>query len=156
MPLPASLEIPDIPGSSKIKGRENHSQVMGFEHRVYMPMDRKDGTATGTRVHEDLVVVKNYDKASPKLYQYLCNGKAIPSMTLHWYEIDDTGTEKEYFKHELTNARVTKIEPYMPDVDDPRKEQYKHMERVGFRYERIRWTFLDGNVEFEDSWIEGR
>ena len=30
------------------------------------------------------------------------------------------------------------------------------LEKVGFRYEKITWTFLDGNVEFADSWIEGR
>jgi type VI secretion system secreted protein Hcp len=27
---------------------------------------------------------------------------------------------------------------------------------VAFRYEKITWKFLDGNVEFTDSWFEGR
>lgn len=156
MPLPASLEIGEIPGSCKVQGREDQMEVLGFRHNVYMPTDRKDGSATGTRVHEDFVVVKNYDKGSPKLYEYLCNGKKIGSATLHWYEIDDTGMEKEYFTHELTNARVTAIKPYMPDVDDPNKEQYKHMEEVWFRYEKIKWLFVDGNIEYTDSWTEGR
>ena len=156
MPIPASLEIPDIPGSSKIQGRENHMEILGFTHEVYMPTDRKDGSATGTRVHKDLVVVKNFDKGSPKLNEYLCNGKIIPSAILHWYMIDETGTEKEYFTHELTNARVVSIKPYMPDVDNPHNEQYKHMEEVAFRYEKIKWKFVDGNIEYEDSWTEGR
>jgi type VI secretion system secreted protein Hcp len=30
------------------------------------------------------------------------------------------------------------------------------MEEVSFRYEKITWKFLDGNVEFQDSWKEGR
>jgi type VI secretion system secreted protein Hcp len=30
------------------------------------------------------------------------------------------------------------------------------MEEVAFRYEKITWKFLDGNVEFTDSWFEGR
>jgi type VI secretion system secreted protein Hcp len=156
MPLPASLEIGEIPGSSKVQGRESHMEVLGFRHNVYMPTDRKDGSATGTRVHEDFVVIKNYDKGSPKLYEYLCNGKKIGSAILHWFEIDDAGMEKEYFTHELTNARVTAVKPYMPDVDDPTKEQYKHMEEVWFRYEKIKWLFVDGNVEYTDSWTEGR
>jgi type VI secretion system secreted protein Hcp len=44
----------------------------------------------------------------------------------------------------------------MPDVDNPGNEQYKHMEEVSFRYEKIKWAFVDGNIESEDSWKEGR
>jgi type VI secretion system secreted protein Hcp len=129
MPIPASLKIPDIPGGSKIQGREDEIEVVGFRHEVYMPTDRKDGSATGTRVHQDFVLVKNFDKASPKLHEYLCNGKVIPSATMRWH---------------------------MPDVDNPSNEQYKHMEEVSMRYEKIKWLFTDGNIEYEDSWIEGR
>lgn len=156
MPIPASFEVDGIPGSSVIEGRDGQMEVLGFKHKVYMPTDRKDGSATGTRVHEDFIVIKNYDKGSPKLYDHLCNGKLIPSAKLHWFMIDDAGNETEYYTHELTNARVTKIQPFMPDVDDPSKEQYKHMEEVSLRYEKIKWVFKDGNVEYEDSWTEGR
>lgn len=156
MPIPASLKIPDIPGGSKIQGREDEIEVYGFRHEVYMPTDRKDGSATGTRVHQDFVMVKNFDKASPKLYEYLCNGKVIPSATLRWFMIDENGSEVEYFSHELTNARITAIRPHMPDVDNPANEQYKHMEEVSMRYEKVKWLFKDGHIEYEDSWIEGR
>lgn len=156
MPLPAYMNIPDIPGSSKVQGRENQIEVLGFVHQLHMPTDRKDGSATGTRVHNDFIITKNFDKASPKLYQYLCNGRIINNATLTWYRIDEQGSEKAYFEHKLENARITKIRPFMPDVDDPAKEQYKHMEEVSLRYEKITWKFLDGNVEWTDSWIENR
>jgi len=156
MPLPAYMHIADIPGSCKIEGRVNWIEVLGFNHEVYMPTDRKDGSATGTRIHKDFVLVKNFDKASPKLYQYLSTGKIVPTAKLTWYKIDDQGVEKAYFEHELKTARVTSIRPYMPDVDNPTNEQYKHMEEVSFRYEKITWRFLDGNVEWTDSWNEGR
>lgn len=156
MPLPAYMQIPDIPGSSKVQGREDQIEILGFKHDVYMPTDRKDGTATGTRVHKDLVVVKNFDKSSPKLFQYLCNGKVIKEATIHWYRVNDDGQEEEYFTHKLEKARITSIRPYMPDVDNPANEHYKHMEEISLRYEKITWTFKDGNIEFMDSWIEGR
>ena len=156
MPLPAYMNIPDIPGSCRVEGRENNIEVLGFNHEVYMPTDRKDGSATGTRVHKELVLVKNFDKSSPLLYQYLCNGKVIPSATLRWFQINEMGIEEEYYNHVLENSRVTSIRPYMPDVDNPANEQYKHMEEVAFRYERLTWRFLDGNVEYTDSWFEGR
>ena len=28
------------------------------------------------------------------------------------------------------------------------------MEEVAFRYEKITWKFLDGNIEWTDSWKE--
>ena len=127
MPLPAYMNIPDIPGSCKVEGRTNWIEVLGFEHEVHIPVDRKDSTTTGTRVHASMTIVKNFDKASPKLYQYLCNGKIIPTATLTWYKIDEQGVEKPYFEHNLTNARVTKVHSHMPDVDNPANEQYKHM-----------------------------
>jgi type VI secretion system secreted protein Hcp len=156
MPVPASLEIPDIPGSSTIEGREGHMEILGYRHELYMPTDRKDGSATGTRVHNEFVVIKNFDKGTPNLYKYLCNGKKIPSATLHWFMIDENGVETEYFTHELTDARVIAIRPHMPDVDNPANEQYKHMEEVSFAYKKIKWLFVDGNVEYEDDWETDR
>ena len=58
--------------------------------------------------------------------------------------------------HVIQDARVVSIRPYMPDVDNPAFEQYKHMEEVAFRYEKITWKYLDGNIEWTDSWKEGR
>ena len=156
MPLPAYMDIPDIPGSCKVQGRDGNIEVLGFNHEVYMPTDRKDGSATGTRVHKNFVAVKNFDKSSPLLYQYLCNGKIIPSVTLRWFQINEDGLEEEYYNHILENARITSIRPYMPDVDNPANEQYKHMEEVSFRYEKVTWKFFDGNIEYTDSWFEGR
>ncbi|MFH1860227.1 MAG: type VI secretion system tube protein TssD [bacterium] len=157
MPLPAYMDLGgDIPGSVQVKGRENQVEVLEFQHRVYMPTDVKDGTAAGTRKHESLTVSKNFDKSSPKLYQYLCNGKKIPQILIHWYMIDAVGQETEYFTHKMENARIVAIKPWMPDVDNKEKETYKHREDIEFRYEKITWTYVDGNVEFSDSWLEGR
>jgi len=156
MPIPASLKIDDIPGGSEIEGRTDEMEILGFRHEVYMPTDRKDGSATGTRVHQDFVLVKNFDKASPKLYEYLCNGKIIPEAKLRWFMIDENGAETEYFTHTLTNARITSIRPHMPDVDNPSNAQYKHMEEVSLRYEKIGWEHVPSSVMSEDSWIEGR
>ena len=69
MPLPAYMNIADIPGSCKIEGRTNQIEVLGFNHEVYMPTDRKDGSATSTRIHKDFVLVKNFDKAPVMSYQ---------------------------------------------------------------------------------------
>jgi len=157
MPIPAYMDFGDFPGSCQVAGREDMVQVLGFSHQVYIPTDPKDGSTTGTRVHGALGIVKNYDKASPKLYEYLCNGKKIPEVLLHWYMIDpDTGQETEYFTHKLEDVIVVSMKPWMPNVDEQKYKEFKHMEEVSLRYAKITWTFVDGNIEFMDSWLEGR
>jgi len=156
MPTPAYMKIEGIPGSVEVSGREETVQVLAFEHKLHMPIDPKDGTVAGTRKHGNFNFTKNFDKSSPELYNCLCNGKVIPKIELFWYEIKPTGSEEVYFTHTLEGVRVVDIQPVMYDVDDPAKENYKHMEKVAFRYESITWKYEDGNIEFTDSWNDGR
>jgi len=156
MPIPAYMKIQAIPGSVKVAGREDSIEVLGFDHEVRMPTDKKDGSASGTRVHGKFTILKNFDKSTPELFKHLCNGTEIPEIVLNWYEISATGEETIYFTQTLKNARIIKIRPWMPNVDDEATERYKHMEEVSLQYEKITWKYIDGNIEFSDSWIEGR
>ena len=154
MPLPASLELDGISGSSEIKQREGQSEVYGFNHEVFIPTDRATGKAVGGRVHKQFTVIKIFDKASPVLYDFCCQGKVIPTVTVHWYEVDPMGSQKEYFTHTLTEARVVSVRPYMPDTHNPQYDRYQHMEEVAFRYEEIEWQFLEGGVIANDRWTD--
>ncbi len=40
------------------------------------------------------------------------------------------------------------------DIKDPAKEKHNHLERVEFRYEKITWTYKDGNIIHSDAWSE--
>jgi len=155
MPIPAYMKISDFPGSVVITGREETIEVLGFDHDIYIPTDRREGKAAGTRVHGQFKIYKNFDKSTPELYKYLCNGKRIPEITLNWYDIVE-GDEVIYFTHTLTDAKISRIRAYMPDVDDPVTEQFKHREEISMSYEKITWKFIDGNIEFADSWKDGR
>ena len=156
MPIPAYANFNDFPGSCQVSGREDMCEIVEFHHHTYIPVDVKDSTATATRRHDQVTVVKVFDKASPKLYECVWNGKVIPKVEIHWYAIDNLGQETEYFTHTFENVRIVSVKPHMPNVDDPQFERYKHMEEVGFRYEKITVAFVDGNIEASDSWLEGR
>ena len=47
-----------------------------------------------------------------------------------------------------------KIFKDLPNYEDIKVD--KHMEEVSLRYEKLTWTFVDGSIEFTDSWKEGR
>jgi type VI secretion system secreted protein Hcp len=157
MPMPSYMKISDFPGSVAVSGREETVEVLSFSHEVYIPVDHKTGKYVGNRVHGQLKIVKNFDKASPKLYNYLCDGRRIPEVIITWYERDEeTGAEKEFYVHKMENAKVVKVHALMDDVDDQSKEHYSPREEISFQYDKLTWTYLDGQIEYSDSYMENR
>jgi type VI secretion system secreted protein Hcp len=161
MPIPAYMTVTDdtgkkIDGSVTVEGREGTCEILEFDHEVRMPIDSDDGNITGTRKHEPFVFTKSQDAASPYMYKAVANGQTLKNMTLVWYKIDDTGSEKEYFRHTLEDVKITSIKPKMYNTKDLDKERYPHLETVSCKYGKITWTYADGNIEFSDSWVESR
>ena len=146
----------DVQGSVSVSGREGSIEVLAFEHQLRIPTDGDTGELTGTRKHEPFVITKAYDAATPYLYKACSNGQTLQSLVLSWFKIDETGTEVEYFRHTLEGVKVTSVKPVMANVKDLEKERYPHLEEVAIRYQKVTWTYLDGNIEFSDSWVEGR
>ena len=159
MATPAYMWITDdagkaVEGSVDVGGREKSIEVLEFEHEVRIPTDSDTGKLTGTRKHEAIRLVKAYDASSPYLYKAVCEGQTFKTAELKWYRIDDTGTETEYFNHKLENVKVCSVRPLMYNVKDPSKERYVHLEEVQLRYQKITWTYTDGNLQASDSWAE--
>jgi type VI secretion system secreted protein Hcp len=145
-----------IEGSVQIAGRENTIEVVEFNHQVHIPSDRKSGRLTGVRQHRPAVITKAYDKSTPYLYKALTNGEELPSVIVRWYDIDDTGTEVNYFTHTYEQARISDIRSYMPSTKDPTMDQYTHMEDVSFVYESVEWLWEDGALTHIDAWQQER
>ncbi|PWK42544.1 Hcp family type VI secretion system effector [Pleionea mediterranea] len=146
----------DIKGSVTVAEREGSIEVIHFDHELRIPTDNDTGELTGTRKHEPFVFTKSIDASSPYMYKACSNGQTLKELVLRWYRIDETGTEKEYFQHKLENVKITSIKPKMHNVKDLDKERYPHLEEVAIRYGKITWNYLEGNIEFSDSWSEGR
>ncbi len=84
----------------------------------------------------------------------MTTGQTLKSAEFKWYQIDDAGQEKVYFITHLNNVKVVKVAPLMHDIKDPTKEKHNHLERVELRYEKITWTYKDGNIIHSDAWNE--
>jgi len=144
----------DVKGKVAIKGREGSAEVLGFSHHVYIPSDRDTGALTGTRKHEPLIVTKNFCSTSPIINKACTAGKTLQEVKISWYDINKNGEETEYFRHTLSNVKVVAVKPIVQEIKDRNKEQYGHREEIHFRYETIRWEYLDGNIATQDEWIE--
>ncbi len=145
-----------IEGGVQIAGREGWSEIMEFEHGMDIPTDPHTGKLTGVRQHGELTLVKEYDSASPLLYRACCVGQTLSEVNIHWYQIDDTGTEVEYFRHTLEQAKVAAVKSFMHNTKDPRYERMTHLEKVSLVYGQITWLYVDGSLEYTDSWVEER
>jgi len=156
MPMIAHLELQGekqgkIEGTCDMSGREGTILIYGMDQKIHMPRDPQSGLPSGKRVHGPMTLVKEFDKASPKLYQALCTGEHL-KVNLKWYKIDKQGKEKHYFTHALEDAIVVSIKPYMPIAFLKEHEPYRHMEEVSFTYSKIKWTWEDDGIEAEDQW----
>lgn len=144
----------DLKGSVNVSGREGTIEVVAQDHSLYIPTDNNTGKLTGTRIHTPFLFSKEIDASSPYLYKAVTTGQTLKTAEFKWYRIDDAGQEVEYFNTKLENVKVVKVAPKMHDIKDPAKEKHNHLEEVELRYEKITWTYKDGNIIHSDAWNE--
>jgi type VI secretion system secreted protein Hcp len=157
MAIPLHLTLTDddgaiINGSSCVVGREGSIEVLSFNHALHVLSDSSTGKLMAGRVHDPIVIVKEIDRSSPVLYMAVARGKTLRSGVLRWYRIVDGGTEEEYFRMEMSNIKIVSVSPYVPNIKDETSRAQNHLESVAFCYEKITWTYLDGNLIFADGW----
>lgn len=161
MAMPAYLTIIDEQGNQvkadvQIKGREGTAEVLAFDSNVHIPSDKNTGAVTAVRKHEDALITKTYDAASPVLFDAVCRGKTFQSMKIDWYKINDKGEEQLYFTHTLTGVKVVGLKQFMMNVKDPNNDTQGHQEEVSIRFKKIELDHPDGNIKASDSWNESR
>ena len=152
------MQITGIDGESTDKDHKDWIEVLSFS----MGMADPGGGATGaTRrrgdvVIEDIVVVKELDKSSPKLMEKCAMGAVIPSLVL---EVCGSATDASftYYKYELENVMVTSF------YCGGSTEEGIPVETFTLNYEEITVTYTEtdstgkskGNVEFTWKVEEG-
>lgn len=161
MPQPITAEFKDsggnlIPGGVNISGREEHVDVLEFDHKINIPVDPQKGELQGIREHQAATIWKPVDPATPMLYKALTNGETLKEVIFHYYHIDETGAEVEYFNITMENAKIADMATVSPDRQDPRNKELDHRDKVSLLYEKVTWKITDGNIESSDAWKEER
>ena len=127
--------------------------VQAFSHEVKIPSDVQTGLATGKRMHGPFKIVKEFDKASPMIYQALCTGEHLKEVKLKFYRVSAKGTEEQYFTITLEDAIAVSIKPWMPNCLDKSMSSYGHMEEVAFTYRKASWRHEIDKTEAQDYWV---
>ncbi|MEP6747883.1 MAG: type VI secretion system tube protein TssD, partial [Bacteroidota bacterium] len=122
-------------------------------HEILSPRDAISGLPTGKRIHRPFTITKELDKSTPLLYQAMVTNENITQWKLQFYALDINGIQKQDYTVILTNANIADIRFTMPNNRLPDLMKLKEYEEIEFTYQKIQWTWMDGNITSSDSWL---
>jgi type VI secretion system secreted protein Hcp len=111
--------------------------LIGLSHAIVSPRDPASGLPTGKRQHKPFVITKELDKSTPKLITALTTNENLTAATFNFYRGSST---TPYLTVKLTNANIASW------------TQIGDTEQIGFTYQKITWTWVDGGITAEDDW----
>ncbi|MFC1933224.1 Hcp family type VI secretion system effector [Chloroflexota bacterium] len=175
----AYIKFEGMDGESQSVGHEGWSEIVAFSQLISRP---GSGTTSLTRTRgesilEDIVVVKQIDKTSPKLAEALLKGTVFTKVEIHLTGPSEGSTcEGTFYTYELKNVLITSykvtgsnplayalIAP-APDIILPYSGPFivqavdAPIEEISMNFEEIKVTYKEcdstgkskGNVEY--SW----
>ena len=129
------LQVDKIPGESTDWAHKNWIEVISFSHEISGSASTTGrGRAGGRAQVGPLVIVKEIDKATPKLYVNCCMGKAIPNVVLSVCQTG--GSKREFLKLTLGDAVISSIVASSDASGNP-------VEEVSLGFGSIQWDYTE-------------
>jgi len=150
------LKFDGIVGESQDTKHDGWSDLLSFGYSL----EREPSSGAGGQQLKinDIVCVKELDKASPLLAQALLTGQTMPKVTIDSTKIVGDGSEQSFLTVELTKVQlVTNKVNVKSDIGEVSAEE------LSFNYETIKVTYTSfdsagrptGTVEYEWDVING-
>ena len=143
------LNIDGIAGESLDSKHDQWIDVISYNHGISQSPTTTTTRTTGRSAHEDFTIVKELDKASPKLALSCCKGEHITEVVI---EVCRADTSDKYMRYILTDVIVASIS----QNGSSQGEDARPVEEISLRYGRIDWSYTEidpmtskakGNVE---------
>jgi type VI secretion system secreted protein Hcp len=152
----------EIKGDSTLQsgGRAGSIECVAYEQSATTAREPGTQTATGRRQYHPLVIRKRIDRSSPLLWKALCENQEIEA-TFKFYRphAGNDGTTENFYNVVIKNALLASLKQSSPDClangESPMAGE-PPTEEVGFVFDTIEWTFVDGGIQHEDSWGNNR
>jgi type VI secretion system secreted protein Hcp len=174
----AYIKFEGIDGESQTADHKGWSEIVAFSQGFSSPSSGTGATRRrGDLTVDDIVIVKQVDKASPKLADAMCKGKAFATVEIHLTGPSaGSACEGTFYVYELKNVvitsyKVTGSNPLAyaliapaPDLILPYSGPFivqavdAPMEEISLNFEEIKVTYTEcdstgkkkGNIEY--SW----
>ena len=133
----AFLSIEGIDGESTDDAHGDWIDVLSYNHGITQTgsIHSGGGGGAGQSTHEDFIITKSLDKASPKLALACCNGEHISKVGL---ELCQAGGDKQKFmEYEMENVIVASVRP----SGAAGGQEGRPTEEIAFRYGKIKFVY---------------
>jgi len=124
-----------------------------FSLETTSPRDIATGQASGKRMHKPISITKEWDAASPQLYNALVTNETLKKVLFEFVKPNPTGKEEIYYTITLTNAAVSNIHSYL-DLTDTSGDRYDahELEDVSFVFQKIEIENKEAKTTAADDW----
>jgi type VI secretion system secreted protein Hcp len=157
--MAAYIKFEGVDGEAQDKDHKGWSDLASFSQQIHKP-----GTGTGSTrrrgdvVLDDIGLVKELDKSSPKLAEAVCKGKVFPKVEIHVTASYTDAGRITYYAYALKNCQVVSY-----DVSGSGQAEDVPMENLSINFEEIKVTYTEndasgkkkGNIEYTWKVEEG-
>jgi type VI secretion system secreted protein Hcp len=136
------LEIKECPGESTKKGHEGQIDITSFTFGAVQSGSFARGGAgggAGKAEFQDISIVKEVDKSSPKLFQACAAGTHFQKATIYVRKAGDKPLE--YYKVELSDLIVSSVQNSGSSSGDT------VMESITFNTAKINFTYVEQDAK---------
>jgi type VI secretion system secreted protein Hcp len=137
-------------GAKRAKGRIGGVK---FSFETTSPRDIATGQASGKRTYKPIVITKEWDAASPQIFNALVTNEVLKKVLFEFVKTDAAGKEEIYHTITLTNANVSNLHSYL-DLTDTSGDRYDahELEDVSFVFQKIEIENKEGKTTAADDW----
>ncbi|NNM02345.1 MAG: type VI secretion system tube protein Hcp [Nitrosopumilus sp.] len=151
----AYIKFDGVDGEATDKDHQAWSDLLSFDQGLHQPGGSQTGSTRtrGDVILDDVVVVKELDKASPKIAESVALGKVYPKVEIELTKTYGDAGRLTYYAYELTNVLVTSY-----NISGSGQSEDVPSENFSLNFEEIKVTYTErdsdgkskGNVEY--SW----
>jgi type VI secretion system secreted protein Hcp len=134
------MKIDGVLGESTDKDHKDWIELLGFDHEFTQPASATESSAGGGTVGRvnmgHYTVTKYLDKATPKLSEYCCSGKHLPSISIEMMRSSGDSRVK-YMEVKMEDAVIGRVQH---GRDDATPDKFP-TEAVSFSFATVKWTY---------------
>jgi type VI secretion system secreted protein Hcp len=138
--MAAFIKFDGVDGEAQDKDHKGWSDILSFSQGLTKPGAGATGPTRrrGDVVLEDISVVKELDKASPKIAESMCKGKVFPKVEIHLTASYTDAGRVTYYAYELKNVQVLNY-----NISGSGQTEDVPTEDVSLNFEEIKVTYTE-------------
>jgi type VI secretion system secreted protein Hcp len=137
------VNVPGIEGESTDPNHSGWIEVLGVYHSAKQPAATSHssvGGRSGRRAEfHDMTLVKEIDKATPKLALFCAKGEHIPDLVIEFTMVEPVTSNKVVYKKVMLRDVI--VSAFTPVMSYRSNSEFTHLEEISLRYGQIEWEY---------------